>query len=208
MLGNFYSKKSPYQIQLSLLWPHGCNILAYTKGCIMLTTQINTDLPFNYFRQLPNTVATAINKGIKKTKRILIIEDDADMADLLRRSLKTKYNCIATTAQDPFEAMNMITEKFYDLIILDWQLPGLNGAETLIQAEKGLAIDPAMPIQWDQNRVPVVVFSSTKKNECLVKKTKHFNYAGYVSKLQSISSIVEAFGDFINQKSEVTYLSA
>lgn len=174
----------------------------------MLTTQITTELPFNQFRQLPNTIALHNSKNVKKTKRILIIEDDTDMADILRRSLKMNYNCIVNTAQDPFEAMNLMAEKFYDLIILDWQLPGLNGSETLVQAEKGLRLEPSMPIQWDRAKVPVVVFSTSQKNECHVKKTKHFDYVGHVSKQQSIGSIVEAIGEFINVKNEFTSQSA
>lgn len=133
----------------------------------------------------------------KKHKRVLMIEDDPDMSLILSRSLKKRFNCSIDIANDPFEAVNYIVDKYYDLIILDWQLPGLNGAETLVEAEKGLRFEPSIPIQWDQNRAPVVIFSASKKSECPPRRTKHFNYSGYISKAQPLSDIIELFGAFM-----------
>lgn len=133
-------------------------------------------------------------RGKKKLKKVLMIEDDPDMSAVISKSLKENYGCTVDVAQDPFEAINLIVEKFYDLIILDWQLPGLNGAETLVAAEKGLRFDPAIPIQWDRCKAPVVIFSSSKKSECPPRRTKHFNYTGFISKAQPYKDIIDLFG--------------
>jgi OmpR-family two-component system manganese-sensing response regulator len=61
------------------------------------------------------------------SKKILLIEDDSEMSNLLSSSLSDRYPCTVDVAQDSFEAMNMMTERFYDLVILDWNLPGFNG---------------------------------------------------------------------------------
>lgn len=161
-------------------------------------------LPFNHFHQ--KTIRPF--KSFKKTKKILMIEDDLDMAELIINSLKIRYHCAIDVAQDPFEAMNLMTEKFYDLIILDWQLPGLNGTETLVQAEKGLKLEPSIPIQWDQSKVPVVIFTSSKKNECLPRRTKHFNYVGFISKTQSLASMIDSLGEFIQDEKTFRYQTA
>lgn len=166
----------------------------------MLTSTCTT-LPFNHFNQM----TLRPFKSFKKFKKILMIEDDADMAELVANSLRMKYRCAIDVAQDPFEAMNYMTEKYYDLIILDWQLPGLNGTETLVQAEKGLRLEPSIPIQWDREKVPVVIFSASKKNECLPRRTKHFNYVGFISKSQTLNSIVDALGDYIQDERSVSY---
>lgn len=137
-----------------------------------------------------------------------MIEDDADMAELLSYSLKIKYNCFIDIAQDPFEAMNKMADNFYDLIILDWQLPGLNGTETLVQTEKVLKREPDLPIQWDRARVPVVIFSSAKKHDCLPRRTKHFNYVGYISKSQPLNMIVDSLGDLIENEKSFHYQTA
>lgn len=133
----------------------------------------------------------------KKPKKILIIEDDPDMSLLLSKALKQNYGSIVDVAHDPFEAINFIVEKFYDLIILDWQLPGLNGAETLVEAEKGLRFEPSIPIQWDRSRAPVVIFSASKKSDCPPRRTKHFNYTGFISKAQPMNDIIDLFGAHI-----------
>jgi CheY-like chemotaxis protein len=174
------------------------------EGCMMTSTATNEMLPFNHFTQ--KTFAPF--KSFKKTKKILMIEDDVDMAELLINSLKMKYHCAVDIAQDPFEAMNLMTEKFYDLIILDWQLPGLNGTETLVQAEKGLKLEPSIPIQWDRTKVPVVIFSSAKKNECLPRRTKHFNYIGFISKAQPLNQVVNALGEFLQDEKTFSYQTA
>ena len=94
-------------------------------------------------------------KSKKRSKKILMIEDDSEMSSVISKALKENYGCTIDVAHDPFEAINFIVDKFYDLIILDWQLPGLNGAETLVAAEQGLRFEPSIPIQWDRCRAPV-----------------------------------------------------
>lgn len=170
----------------------------------MITLPVSEMLPFNHFTQ--KTFRPF--KSFKKTKKILMIEDDLDMAELIISSLKMRYHCAIDVAQDPFEAMNLMTDKFYDLIILDWQLPGLNGTETLVQAEKGLKLEPSIPIQWDQSKVPVVIFTSSKKNECLPRRTKHFNYVGFISKSQPLNSVIEAMGEYLQDEKTFRYQTA
>jgi len=170
-----------------------------------MITSIGADaLPFNHVLQ--KTFRPF--KSFKKTKKILMIEDDLDMAELIINSLKMRYHCAIDVAQDPFEAMNLMADKFYDLIILDWQLPGLNGTETLVQAEKGLKLEPSIPIQWDRTKVPVVIFTSSKKNECLPRRTKHFNYVGFISKSQPLNSVISALGEYIQDEKTFNYQTA
>lgn len=135
-----------------------------------------------------------------KVKRILLIEDDVDMSEVIQLRLKKMYACKVDIASDPFEAMNKMVEGYYDLIILDWNLPVLNGEETLLRADQAMAYEPGLPIEWDKNEVPVVVFSSTAQEDCKVRKTKHFNYVGHVSKAQPLNKILTTIADFIQRK--------
>lgn len=137
-----------------------------------------------------------------KKKRILMIEDDRDMSALMKKALMSRFYCEIDVAQDPFEALNRVVDRFYDLIILDWQLPGLNGTDTLAEAEKGLRFEPSIPIQWDTAKAPVVIFSSQKKSECLPRRTKHFNYIGFISKMQSLPEILKSFSTYIEAPAE------
>lgn len=140
-----------------------------------------------------------------KPKRILLVEDDVDMSALLQYSLGKEYSCRVDIAADPFEAMNMMTEQFYNLIILDWNLPAFDGGETLKKAEQVMALEPMLPIQWDRQEVPVVVLSSSDQADCSWQKTKHFNFAGFVSKAQPLKKIVNLLAGLIENRAVPKY---
>lgn len=159
----------------------------------MGATAQNLVLPFSKF----NNLFIKKSKSAKKTKKILIVEDDADMSYIICRSLKAQYNCQVEAAQDAFEAMNMMADNFYDLIILDWHVPGLSGADIMVEVEKALKFDPMAPSHWDTKKTEVVVFSSSKKSECLPRKTRHFNFVGFISKTQPLVDIIDLFGEYI-----------
>ncbi len=58
--------------------------------------------------------------------RILIVEDDAKMAELLRRGL-TKEGHLATIAVDGMKGLEEAQTRTFDMILLDIMLPGLDG---------------------------------------------------------------------------------
>ena len=66
--------------------------------------------------------------------RILIVEDDEAIANLLRMNLvKSGYEC--EMAEDGEKAADLLEENFYDLVILDIMLPKMNGYEVLEYAK-------------------------------------------------------------------------
>ncbi|HZT49517.1 MAG TPA: phosphate regulon transcriptional regulator PhoB [Hyphomicrobiaceae bacterium] len=60
--------------------------------------------------------------------RILVVEDDAAIAELVRYNLEAEglHAAIAPTGE---EAELMVAEDRFDLIVLDWMLPGVSGIE-------------------------------------------------------------------------------
>jgi two-component system, OmpR family, response regulator MprA len=60
--------------------------------------------------------------------RVLVVEDDADIADVLRRSLRNEGYEVRTSA-DGVEALDIATGFVPDLVVLDLGLPGLDGIE-------------------------------------------------------------------------------
>ncbi len=60
--------------------------------------------------------------------RVLVVEDDDDIADVLRRSLRQEGHEVRT-AGDGEEALTMAAEFIPDLVILDLGLPRLDGVE-------------------------------------------------------------------------------
>jgi DNA-binding response OmpR family regulator len=60
--------------------------------------------------------------------RVLVVEDDADIADVLRRSLRNEGYEVRTSA-DGVEALDVAAGFFPDLVVLDLGLPRLDGVE-------------------------------------------------------------------------------
>ncbi len=59
---------------------------------------------------------------------ILIVEDNRDLAAILRELLAREHD--VRTARRGEDAVRMVRERAPDLIIMDLQLPGMNGIET------------------------------------------------------------------------------
>src|SRR4051812_27212594 len=60
--------------------------------------------------------------------RVLVVEDDVDIADVLRRSLRNEGYEVRTSA-DGVEALDVAAGFVPDLVVLDLGLPGLDGIE-------------------------------------------------------------------------------
>ena len=60
--------------------------------------------------------------------RVLVVEDDADIADVLRRSLRNEGYEVRTSA-DGVEALDVAAGFVPDLVVLDLGLPRLDGVE-------------------------------------------------------------------------------
>lgn len=62
---------------------------------------------------------------------LLIIDDEQDMLQLLRRSLEPELDCTVTTANSGEDALKALSAKRFDLILADIKMPGMNGIEFL-----------------------------------------------------------------------------
>jgi two-component system OmpR family response regulator len=62
--------------------------------------------------------------------KVLIIEDDPDLLMTLSMYLK-KYSIQTECAEDPYIGLSLLTQKDFDLIILDLTLPGMDGLEVI-----------------------------------------------------------------------------
>ena len=66
----------------------------------------------------------------ENTGRVLVVEDDVSIADVLRRTLRQEGHEVRSAA-DGVEALEMAEEFVPDLVVLDLGLPKLDGVEVL-----------------------------------------------------------------------------
>lgn len=64
-------------------------------------------------------------------KSILIIDDELDMLQLLKRSLEPELKCDIQTAQSAKEALEILSKGSFDLVLVDIKMPQMDGFELL-----------------------------------------------------------------------------
>ena len=92
-------------------------------------------------------------------KCVLLVDDDRVVKDLMQHALKNiGYEVIS--AGDGLEALEILQQKKPDLILLDVQMPGMDGYTFIMKK----SADPAIA------GIPVIVLTSMGKTEPLFKR--------------------------------------
>ena len=65
------------------------------------------------------------------TPTILIVEDEPDMLQLLKRSLEPELNCMVVTAPSAEKGLKHLEQGSFDLVLADIKMPGMNGLDFL-----------------------------------------------------------------------------
>lgn len=92
-------------------------------------------------------------KNLKVKKKILVVDDEKDIVDILKYNLEKEHEFEVFTACNGREALQLV-EKNPDLILLDIMMPELNGFEVCKQLKQ----NPATA------KIPVI-FLTAKENE-------------------------------------------
>ena len=82
-------------------------------------------------------------------KNILVVEDDADISSLLRFSLEnTGFSVFESPSAEA--AMQILTERRTDLVIIDWMLPGMDG----------LNLTKTLRNRADTEKIPIIMLTA------------------------------------------------
>jgi two-component system phosphate regulon response regulator PhoB len=81
---------------------------------------------------------------MESAPHILVVEDETALAELIRYNLAAEGFRV-TVAGDGEEAEVLIAEDKFDLVVLDWMLPGLSGLELCRRLRRG-DTTAAMPV--------------------------------------------------------------
>jgi DNA-binding NtrC family response regulator len=103
-------------------------------------------------------------------RRILILDDETAVLNALRRTLRSAFpleTVVIETFDEPETAVHRAGEQEFDVVISDYRMPGLNGADVL-QLVKGLQPDA----------VRIVVSASTESGDIIaaVNRAEVFRY--------------------------------
>ena len=84
----------------------------------------------------PESASAAPLEQVEATRRVLFVEDDPDLL-AMSCSVLEMLNQRVDGAASPAEALAMLESSHYDVLITDYELPGMNGVELARRAKAG-----------------------------------------------------------------------
>jgi DNA-binding NtrC family response regulator len=113
----------------------------------------------------------------RKKKRILIVDDEEDLTWSISRKLsRDQDNLEITCANSGLSALEMLSNRRYDLMITDLRMPGLSGWQLLDEVKKKY---PDTPV------IVMTAYGSLEVQEAL----KQWGETGYIEKPFEINDL-------------------
>ena len=92
-------------------------------------------------------VVEATKKQILSGKHVLVVDDDVVNRTLYARFL-AELGCRSDQAENGRQALEMVVNKRYDLILMDLEMPVLNGDEAVRLIRSGAGMTPSMMVHY------------------------------------------------------------
>ncbi|SET48912.1 response regulator [[Clostridium] aminophilum] len=124
---------------------------------------------------------------MEQKKKIVIVDDDLAYLKMMRGSLAQDYSVIPTT--NGAQALNIIKVARPDLVLLDYMMPGMDGADVLAKLRSNPRT-AAIP----------VMFLTGKNDSESVHKVLGEKPEGYILKSMSILKIAQVIEDYFKMK--------
>ena len=122
-----------------------------------------------------------------KRRSILLVDDDAVYLKTILKFLSEKYNVTAVRAGH--HALKYLADHRPDMILLDYEMPGMSGPETLEKIRKLPGMD----------EIPVVFLSGVNDKETVLK-VMHLRPDGYLLKNTGKTELLECIRNFFISK--------
>ena len=119
-----------------------------------------------------------IKRELLSGKEILVVDDQAPNRIMLCKYL-AEMNCRSDQAENGKVALDMAAKNRYDLILMDIEMPVLNGDEAVRQLRAGKEIDPAMALHYRE--IPIIGVTGLAENEA-IRRTLHSGMDDYILK--------------------------
>ena len=124
----------------------------YGKGSVFtvfLTQEIIDDTPMGDFKEKFEAVAKQ-EKGYKESfvapdAKVLIV-DDNDMNLAVAKALLKKTDIQITTCMSGMECLELIQKEYFDVILLDHMMPGMDGIQTLEKIKQAENMCKSVPV--------------------------------------------------------------
>ena len=119
--------------------------------------------------------------------KILVVQHDKAMAGLLVSGLQ-KQNCVVTIAHDGASGFRIAEKQQFDVIVLDWMLPGLSGLEFLNRLRKAGNSTPILMLTARDGLPEVTAALENSSDDFL---TKSFSFVELIARLRALARRAE-----------------
>jgi CheY-like chemotaxis protein len=139
--------KPPFTV---LLTAPGAAVQAFTTDAVAVKPKNLEDA-----RQLVER-----SMGVRLPNRVLLVDDSSTMRSIVRKILSaTRFPFEVSEASEGFAAIKLASETEFDIVFLDYNMPGFSGLETLAEFKR------------EKRRMTVVVITSAQ-DEALEERVR------------------------------------
>ena len=133
--------------------------------------------------------------------KVLVVDDSATSRNILQDILESfsfEVTSAATAEEGLEEIQKVETDQPYDLVLMDWKMPGLNGLE----ASKHIKNHPTL------SKIPAIILVTAYGREEIMQQVEQIGLEGFLIKPVSPSvlfdTIMHAFGEGITKISRIS----
>ena len=173
------------------------NIVEKLAGAISVYSEVNKGSEFNFtciFEKIETLSAASVAKNIISNKltfekaSLLLVEDNFANQTLIKHILH-KYKADIAFADNGYMALKMIENNSYDLILMDIQMPLMDGYSAIKEIRENM-----------QLQVPVIAMTAYV-SELEIAKCLRSGFSDYIPKPIEESVLIEKLSKFILNKS-------
>lgn len=155
------------------------------NGSIWIESELGVGSSFIFEIELIARERIDIDKNLFSDKKVLVVDDSKTWQNILQAMLEN-YGITIDIASDASEAVELVQQNFYDLILMDWNMPQVDG----IEATK--IIKKIVP----QDKMPKeIIMVSAFKQESIVSLAKEVGINLFIQKPINPSILRNAISD-------------
>jgi two-component system, chemotaxis family, chemotaxis protein CheY len=119
---------------------------------------------------------------------VLVVDDSAVMRKVIIRELKKCGIEDVTEATDGLEGLEAASKEKFDLILMDWNMPGLLGIDVVRKLREAQITTPIMMVTTEGERNNVVIAIQAGANNYLVKPFSSEDFSQKIEQLRAVKA--------------------
>lgn len=154
--------------------------VSVASGGVNRGAQFSIKLPLSKEAKEPRKTGGLVPPDALTGMRILVVDDSADTVDMLRHLLQMDGATVTTARSGP-QALEIVQENEFDVILSDISMPGMDGFELLTRLRE-------LPNGQD---VPVMALTGFGRNED-IERAKAEGFFSHITKPVDFAAIVKS----------------